>query len=381
MFGMPQAGYASAFCELAQTFAVIDVLVALAVLAATSPFGYVRPQLHTEGHQILDLRSCRHPVMEATPNSPQFIPNDIVLGNEQEDEARFLMLTGANMGGKSTYLRCCALTVLLAQIGSFVPCSSARFSLIDGIYTRDILCRVKCFCIYATHYHELTELSNVYPKLLKNVCTAFQIDENGCLILLYKIVPGIAGHSFGLNIGKMVGLSESLLQLPLALQSATCNSLVIVDELGRGTSTYDGFGLAWAIAEDILCRVKCFCIYATHYHELTELSNIYPKLLKNVCTAFQIDENGCLILLYKIVPGIAGHSFGLNIGKMVGLSESLLQGIQVKNKFQAAGNMLESLEPKNIHLSAYEREKYQKISSLCDDDLRRQILESPLDFC
>ncbi|VDO52169.1 unnamed protein product [Onchocerca flexuosa] len=151
------------------------------------------------------------------------------------------------------------------------------------------------------------------------------------------------------------------------LESATCHSLVIVDELGRGTSTYDGFGLAWAIAEDIVSRVKCFCIYATHYHELTGLSPIYPKQLKNVCTASEIDENGQLILLYKVIPGVAVRSFGLNIGKMIGLPDNVLQ---------VASDMLEKLEARNSKLSPDEEELYKKIHSLGDDELRRQLLDN-----
>uniref|UniRef100_A0A8R1XWW8 DNA_MISMATCH_REPAIR_2 domain-containing protein n=1 Tax=Onchocerca volvulus TaxID=6282 RepID=A0A8R1XWW8_ONCVO len=305
------SGYVPTFCELSEAIAIIDALVALSVLASGSSSVYVRPQILDEGKQVLELKKCRHPVMEASPNSSQFICNDIVLGSEQGDNTMFLVLTGANMGGKSTYLRCCALSVLLAQMGSFVPCESARFSLIDGIYTRIGSCDYQC----------------------KGVST-FMAEMNDCASIL---------------------------------ESATCHSLVIVDELGRGTSTYDGFGLAWAIAENIVSRVKCFCIYATHYHELTGLSRIYPKQLKNVCTASEIDENGQLILLYKVVPGVAVRSFGLNIGKMIGLPDNVLQ---------AASDMLEKLEARNSKLSPDEKELYKKIHSLGDDELRRQLLDN-----
>ncbi|KAK6109982.1 MutS domain V family protein [Brugia pahangi] len=305
------SGYASTFCELSSAVATIDTLVALSILASRSPSGYVRPQILDEDKQVLELKKCRHPVMEANPNSPQFISNDVILGSEQGGDAMFLMLTGANMGGKSTYLRCCAISVLLAQMGSFVPCESARFSLIDGIHTRIGSCDYQC----------------------KGVST-FMAEMNDCASIL---------------------------------ESATCHSLVIVDELGRGTSTYDGFGLAWAIAEDIVSRVKCFCIYATHYHDLAGLSRVYPKQLKSVCTASQVDENGQLILLYKIIPGVAGRSFGLNIGKMVGLPENVLQ---------TASDMLESLEAKNSKISLDEQELYRKIQSFGDDELRQQLLDN-----
>ncbi|KAM3726887.1 DNA mismatch repair protein [Dirofilaria immitis] len=305
------SGYVSTFCELSEAVATIDTLVALSVLASGSSFMYVRPQILDEDKQVLELRKCRHPVMEASVNSPQFISNDIVLGNEQGGGAMFLILTGANMGGKSTYLRCCALSVLLAQMGSFVPCESARFSLIDGIHTRIGSCDYQC----------------------KGVST-FMAEMSDCASIL---------------------------------ESATRNSLIIVDELGRGTSTYDGFGLAWAIAEDIVSRVKCFCIYATHYHELTGLGRIYSNQLKNVCTASQIDENGQLIFLYKIIPGVAGRSFGLNIGKMIGLPDNVLQ---------TASDMLEKLEARNSKLNSDEEELFRKIQSLEDDEFRRQLLNN-----
>ncbi|KAL3981767.1 MutS domain V family protein [Acanthocheilonema viteae] len=302
------SGYISTFCELSETIAIIDTLVALSMLASGS-FCYVRPQILDEDKQVLELRKCRHPVMEANPNSPQFISNDVVLGSEQGDGAMFLMLTGANMGGKSTYLRCCALSILLAQMGSFVPCESARFSLIDGIHTRIGSCDYQC----------------------KGVST-FMAEMNDCASIL---------------------------------ESATCHSLIIVDELGRGTSTYDGFGLAWAIAEDIVSRVKCFCIYATHYHELAGLGRVYPKQLKNVCTASQVDENGQLILLYKIISGVAGRSFGLNVGKMIGLPDNVLQ---------TASDMLERLEAGDSKLNLEEEKLYRMILSSADDELRQQIL-------
>ncbi|VDM95943.1 unnamed protein product [Thelazia callipaeda] len=303
------SGYVSTFHELSETVAVIDALVALSITAAESPFGYVRPQILDEGTQTLEFKSCRHPVMEGNPDSPQFIANDILLGNDRGGGAMFLMLTGANMGGKSTYLRCCALTVLLAQIGSFVPCESAKLSLVDGIHTRIGSCDYQC----------------------KGLST-FMVEMNDCTSIL---------------------------------ESATCNSLVIVDELGRGTSTYDGFGLAWAIAQDIVSRLKCFCIYATHYHELTGLTRLFPKEMRNVCTACQIDENERLILLYKIIPGVAGRSFGLNIGKMVGLPDHILE---------TAKDMLGKLMPESVNLSPKEEELLRKIRNLEESELRQQLL-------
>ncbi|KHJ86232.1 MutS domain V protein [Oesophagostomum dentatum] len=181
------AGYASALSELSSALATVDVLTSLARLVTDAASEYVRPKLEPMGSGIFELKKCRHPVLEALIDE-HFIPNDVDLGNE-----RMVILTGANMGGKSTYLRAAAISALLAQIGSFVPASYARLSVLDGIFTR-------------------------------------------------------VGASDQQTRGISTFMAE-MLDCATILETATSNSLVIVDELGRGTSTYDGFGLAWAIAK------------------------------------------------------------------------------------------------------------------------------------
>ncbi|KIH68338.1 MutS domain V protein [Ancylostoma duodenale] len=180
-------GYASALNELSSALATIDVFTSLARLVTDAASEYVRPKLEPIGSGIFELRKCRHPVLEAMIDE-HFIPNDVDLGTN-----RMVVLTGANMGGKSTYLRSAAISALLAQIGSFVPASYARLSVLDGIFTR-------------------------------------------------------VGASDQQTRGISTFMAE-MLDSATILETATSNSLVIVDELGRGTSTYDGFGLAWAIAK------------------------------------------------------------------------------------------------------------------------------------
>lgn len=301
------AGYLPAFNQLSENLALIDVLVSFGRLATNSSFTYVRPQLFDKGKRCLVLKGCRHPVLEALEGCI-FIPNDVTLGEAVDDNTRFLLLTGANMGGKSTYLRSCALTVLLGQMGSFVPCSSAKFSIVDGIHTRIGSCDYQCKGI-STFMAEMIDSASI-------------------------------------------------------LEGATSNSLVIIDELGRGTSTYDGFGLAWAIADDILNRVRCFCIFATHFHEMATLQELYSELVRTICVATHVDENNQLTLLYRVVPGLAEHSFGLNIANMVGLPPAVVN---------VAGEMLKKLEKQEVEDSPEEKAFVNKLKHLSGEELRAAL--------
>ncbi|KAK6041269.1 MutS domain V protein [Cooperia oncophora] len=232
------AGYAPALSGLSSALATIDVVTSLARVVADSAGEYVRPKLEPMGSGIFELRKCRHPVLEALTDE-HFIPNDIDLGSN-----RMIILTGANMGGKSTYLRSAAISALLAQIGCFVPASYARLSVLDGIFTR-------------------------------------------------------VGASDQQTRGISTFMAE-MLDSATILETATSNSLVIVDELGRGTSTYDGFGLAWAIANDLLNRVRCFCLFATHFHEMGALANQPGAAAMQMSVAVQ---DGQLTMLYEVRPG------------------------------------------------------------------------------
>ncbi|KAI1724506.1 mutS domain V domain-containing protein [Ditylenchus destructor] len=255
------AGYVPVLNSLSERIGIIDALLSFAVVASTSSSPYVRPQLLEKGSNVFDLVQCRHPVLEQTPI--EYIPNDVRLRNENDDsQTRFVVLTGANMGGKSTYLKSAALTVFLAQIGCFVPCSEARFSVVDGIFTR-----------------------------------------------------------VGASDSQFKGISTFMAEMmdcAYTLETATEHSLIIIDELGRGTSTYDGFGLAWAIAEEIITRIKCVCLFATHFHELSKLQQKYPTEVENLKVETLVNpDDGTLTILYQVSKGVADQSFGINIAKLL----------------------------------------------------------------
>uniref|UniRef100_A0A1I7TK88 DNA_MISMATCH_REPAIR_2 domain-containing protein n=2 Tax=Caenorhabditis tropicalis TaxID=1561998 RepID=A0A1I7TK88_9PELO len=271
---------------MSQIIATLDVFVSLATFAASSSGIYSRPNLLPLGSKRLDLRQCRHPVIEGNSEKP-FIPNDVIL-----DDNRLIILTGANMGGKSTYLRSAALSILLAQIGSFVPCTSATISVVDGIFTR-------------------------------------------------------VGASDKQSQGISTFMAE-MLDCSAILQRATENSFVVIDELGRGTSTFDGFGIASAIAQDILNRIKCLSIFATHFHEMGELAK--QSGAKALQMGVQI-ENNEIHMLYKVLDGVAQCSFGLQVARMVGIDENVI------NK---ASQILQSLEKKVV----------------IDDEKKRELLHS-----
>ncbi|PIO76815.1 MutS domain V protein [Teladorsagia circumcincta] len=260
---------------LSSALATIDVVTSLARLAADSAGEYVRPKLEPMGSGVFELRKCRHPVLEALIDE-HFIPNDIDLGSN-----RMVVLTGANMGGKSTYLRSAAISALLAQIGSFVPATYARLSVLDGIFTR-------------------------------------------------------VGASDQQTRGISTFMAE-MLDSATILETATSNSLVIVDELGRGTSTYDGFGLAWAIANDLLNRVRCFCLFATHFHEMGALAK-QPGATAMQHVVLQMSvavQDGQLTMLYEVRPGVAQSSFGIHVSRTVGFPEHIVE---------EASRILEELE-------------------------------------
>ncbi|CAI2303544.1 unnamed protein product [Caenorhabditis sp. 36 PRJEB53466] len=287
---------------MAQNVATLDVFVSLATFASSSMGVYCRPTLRPLGSKCLQLKQCRHPVIEANSEKP-FIPNDVILGNPSgstPNDNRLIILTGANMGGKSTYLRSAALSVLLAQIGSFVPCEDAVISVVDGIFTR-------------------------------------------------------VGASDKQSQGISTFMAE-MLDCSAILQRATENSLVVIDELGRGTSTFDGFGIASAIAQDILNRIKCLSIFATHFHEMGELAQ------QPGATALQMGvqiENNEIHMLYKVLQGVAQCSFGLQVAKMVGIDEKVLK---------KASEILKRLEKKVV----IDSEKKKALLNACD--LREAIL-------
>jgi len=253
------AQYVSRLQQLADTIAQCDCLAALAYLAKRR--NYVRPKV-TGGGELI-IREGKHPVLAETLG-PEFVPNDIELGAGAGD---ILVITGPNMSGKSTYIRQVALLVLMAQTGSFIPAKGAEIGLVDRIFTRvgasDELVRGQ-----STFMVEMTEMANI-------------------------------------------------------INNATDKSLVILDEVGRGTSTYDGLSLAWAITEHIANKIKCRTLFATHYHELTELAELFANLKNcNVAVREWMDE---VVFLHKILPGGTDKSYGIHVAKLAGLPKTILE--------------------------------------------------------
>jgi DNA mismatch repair protein MutS len=248
--------------SLGSAIAHLDVFTALAEVAVHN--NYVRPVLD-EGN-IIDIREGRHPVVERSLADGDFVPNDIYLSN---DDAQLIVLTGPNMSGKSTYLRQAALIVLLAQTGSFVPAKSARIGIVDRIFTR-IGARDDLAAGQSTFMVEMVETANI-------------------------------------------------------LNNATAKSLLILDEIGRGTSTYDGLSIARAVAEYIhnYRGLGARTVFATHYHEMVSLASYLPRV-KNFNVSV-IEEGGRVIFLHKIVPGGVDKSYGIHVAQLAGLPKSVLR--------------------------------------------------------
>jgi len=246
---------------LASALANIDVFSSLAEVAVR--YSYVRPELTTDNTIV--IRDGRHPVVERSLVDTSFVPNDTYLSN---DDVQLIVLTGPNMSGKSTYLRQVALIVLLAQIGSFVPATSATIGLVDRIFTR-IGAREDIVAGQSTFMVEMVETANI-------------------------------------------------------LNNATPRSLIILDEIGRGTSTYDGLSIAQAVAEYIHSYpgLGAKTLFATHYHELVELASFLPRV-KNFNIAVT-EEGGTVTFLYKIVPGGVDKSYGIHVAKLAGLPKSVV---------------------------------------------------------
>ena len=248
--------------KTAKAVAAIDVLASLSLVAQRN--NYVRPKINSTG--VIDIKNGRHPVVEQMIENDMFIANDTYLDSQKK---RISIITGPNMAGKSTYMRQTALIVLMAQIGSFVPAEKANIGIVDRIFTRvgasdDLASGQSTFMV------EMTEVANI-------------------------------------------------------LRNATSKSLLILDEIGRGTSTFDGLSIAWAVVEHIsntkLCGAKT--LFATHYHELTELEGKISGV-NNYCIAVK-EKGDDIVFLRKIVKGGADKSYGIQVAKLAGVPDTVIQ--------------------------------------------------------
>ena len=262
--------------ELADALSVVDALYALSVVSSQN--GYTRPSFHQNAS--IEIIEGRHPILDAMMKDKRYVSNDFKLTSDQS----ILMITGPNMGGKSTYMRQSALIIVMAQIGCYVPAESAKLPIFDQIFTR-------------------------------------------------------IGASDDIMSGQSTFMVE-MMEANHALQNATEHSLILFDEIGRGTSTYDGMSLAQAMLEYIAQHIHAKTLFSTHYHELTKLADFYPEIV-NVHVEVH-EEKGDITFLYRVVDGKADKSYGINVAKLAKLPNAVLK---------RAENILANMEVQTIEVS------------------------------
>ena len=272
----------------------LDVIASFAIVA--EDMNYAKPVVDNSG--IIDIKEGRHPVIEKMVSSNNFVPNDTFLDKKDN---RLAIITGPNMAGKSTYMRQVALITLMAQIGSFIPATSAKIGIVDKIFTR-------------------------------------------------------VGASDDLSMGQSTFMVE-MMEVATILKEATSESLVILDEIGRGTSTYDGLSIAWAVAEYIADKEKCGAktLFATHYHELTELENKIEGV-KNYSIAVK-EKGEDIIFLRKIVDGGTDESYGVHVARLAGVPQVVTQ---------KANEILQTLERKSILNKKFSLEDSGKVTEVAE---------------
>ncbi len=321
------AGEVERIQKTARAIAKLDAYLSMALVASRNQ--YVRPKINTRG--IIDIKDGRHPVVEKMITNDMFIPNDTYLDNGKN---RISVITGPNMAGKSTYMRQTALIVLMAQIGSFVPASKANIGIVDRIFTRvgasdDLASGQSTFMV------EMTEVANI-------------------------------------------------------LRNATAKSLLILDEIGRGTSTFDGLAIAWAVIEHIsnpkLLGAKT--LFATHYHELTELEGKLPGV-NNYCIAVK-ERGDDIVFLRKIVKGGADKSYGIQVAKLAGVPDSVINRAKelveelvsaditstVKD-IASEGKKSKAKQP--VHYDEVDMEQISLFDTVKDDDVLEELKSIKID--
>jgi DNA mismatch repair protein MSH2 len=249
---------------LSAVIAELDMLASFATVAALSPFPYVRPVMRAKGAGVYKIKAARHPCVELM-DAVHFVPNDyeIVRG-----ESHFNIVTGPNMGGKSTFIRTVGCIAIMAQCGAFVPCESAELSFCDAVLAR-------------------------------------------------------VGAGDAVQKGVSTFMAE-MLEAAVILRQATPASLVIIDELGRGTSTFDGYGIAWSISEYLLSKSASMVLFATHFHELTQLATKHTGVANRHVTAHVDPDSSQVVMLYNVEHGPCTRSFGVHVAAMAGFPEDVL---------------------------------------------------------
>ncbi len=314
------AEHVSRLLTTADALAEIDVLTALAALAETA--GYCRPQLTEE--PVLNIRQGRHPVLDRLLPAGQFVPNDILMTTDDDGQSagRVQIITGPNMAGKSTYIRQAALITIMAQIGSFVPASSATVGVADRVFAR-------------------------------------------------------VGASDELGKGQSTFMVE-MTETARILNSASERSLVILDEIGRGTSTYDGISLAWSITEYLHDEIRCRTMFATHYHELTVLTQTLTHASNwNVAVQEKDDD---VIFLHRIVPGAAGRSYGIHVARLAGIPASVTERAAAILETLESDHLSEDGRPRVPHRQTREQKERQlSLFELPEDPLLDEIRRMEVD--
>jgi len=269
------AGYADIMNHLGMLVSKLDVIVSLSLAAVSAPTPYVKPVVLPPSERKLVFTELRHPIVELQENV-SYIANDVEFN---EAQSTFHIITGPNMGGKSTYIRSVGVAVLMGQIGSFVPAESATFSVVDAVMVRIGAsdCQTKGI---STFMAEMLEINNI-------------------------------------------------------IQNATAHSLVLIDELGRGTSTIDGFGIAWGVSEHIVKEIRCFTLFTTHYTELTRLADEVDTVKNYHVTALISDLK--LTLLYQIQPGVCDKSFGIHVAKLANFPSDVIEEANARLKWLEGG--------------------------------------------
>ena len=267
----------------AYLLAYLDCLCSLANVAIENNF--VKPNINNKNY--IKIKDGFHPVASKLIGTNEFVPNDTVLNN---DDSKMMIITGPNMAGKSTYIRQVAIIVLLAHIGSFVPAKEADISITDRIFTR-------------------------------------------------------VGASDNLVQGQSTFMVE-MLEVANIINNATKNSLLILDEIGRGTSTLDGLSIAWAIVEHIALKIKAKALFATHYHELSEIENLLEGI-KNYRILVQ-ENNKKISFLYKIARGSANKSYGIEVASLAGIKKEVISRAgdimaSLSSNHELSGNLKEKL--------------------------------------